>query len=273
MPRRQAVRPWFGSRGLARYVLATIGALYAHNTAVLLPLIANIAALGWWLAGPPPPSHRLGWEANGDWYPWTAVGKPAAQWRDCFTRVAKAMKAAAPNLRISWHMAKEGRIDARTIWPDGAPITNVSLSHYDDGSDRFGHETHMGGPWGPRAWPSFARSKGRKLAIGEWGVGRASDNPRYIQEIYDFPGRGRERHRARIVLQHRAVPDLPRGPEPQIKRALPAAVLSQAPGMRQNDHGEVCRGPALPPRGVRELWLTTSNDNLDALRFYQRRGF
>jgi ribosomal protein S18 acetylase RimI-like enzyme len=43
--------------------------------------------------------------------------------------------------------------------------------------------------------------------------------------------------------------------------------------MRQNDHGEVCRGPALPPRGVRELWLTTSNDNLDALRFYQRRGF
>ena len=26
-------------------------------------------------------------------------------------------------------------------------------------------------------------------------------------------------------------------------------------------------------QGVRELWLTTTNDNLDALRFYQRRGF
>jgi GNAT superfamily N-acetyltransferase len=25
-------------------------------------------------------------------------------------------------------------------------------------------------------------------------------------------------------------------------------------------------------RGARRLWLTTSNDNLDALRFYQRRG-
>ena len=24
---------------------------------------------------------------------------------------------------------------------------------------------------------------------------------------------------------------------------------------------------------MRELWLTTTNDNLDALRFYQRRGF
>jgi len=25
--------------------------------------------------------------------------------------------------------------------------------------------------------------------------------------------------------------------------------------------------------GVREIWVTTTNDNLDALRFYQRRGF
>jgi 4-amino-4-deoxy-L-arabinose transferase-like glycosyltransferase len=49
-PAGGARRP--GVWGLALYVLATIGALYAHNTAVLLPLIANIAALGWWLAGP-----------------------------------------------------------------------------------------------------------------------------------------------------------------------------------------------------------------------------
>ena len=26
-------------------------------------------------------------------------------------------------------------------------------------------------------------------------------------------------------------------------------------------------------RGCRRLWLVTTNDNLDALRFYQRRGF
>ena len=29
----------------------------------------------------------------------------------------------------------------------------------------------------------------------------------------------------------------------------------------------------LAPRGVREIRLTMTNDNLDALRFYQRRGF
>ena len=30
---------------------------------------------------------------------------------------------------------------------------------------------------------------------------------------------------------------------------------------------------AVQSKGVRELWLVTTNDNLDALRLYQRRGF
>jgi hypothetical protein len=32
----------------------------------------------------------------------------------------------------------------------------------------------------------FARSKGKKFGIGEWGVGRAGDNPQYIQDMHDF---------------------------------------------------------------------------------------
>ncbi|MGD9895021.1 MAG: hypothetical protein AB7I59_01555 [Geminicoccaceae bacterium] len=129
---------------------------------------------------------RLGWEASGDWFPWTAVGRPPEQWKACFTHVAKAMKAAAPRLRIGWFMAKKGRIDVRSIYPDGAPITNIGISHYDDGQERFGDETSLGGPWGLRAWLAFARGKGRRLAIGEWGVGRRGDNPAYIQAMYGF---------------------------------------------------------------------------------------
>ncbi|MGD9740980.1 MAG: hypothetical protein AB7U48_16460, partial [Bauldia sp.] len=64
---------------------------------------------------------RLGWEASGDWFAWTAVGKPADQWKSCFTHVARAMKAVSPRFRIGWYMAKKGRIDVRTIYPAGAP--------------------------------------------------------------------------------------------------------------------------------------------------------
>ena len=31
--------------------------------------------------------------------------------------------------------------------------------------------------------------------------------------------------------------------------------------------------PAAREAGCRRLWLVTTNDNVDALRFYQRRGF
>ena len=43
-------------------------------------------------------------------------------------------RPAGPNLRIAWHMAKKGKIDVRTIWPDQAAslITNIGVSHYDD---------------------------------------------------------------------------------------------------------------------------------------------
>lgn len=53
---RAATQPGLERRaaisGLALYVAATTGALYAHNTAALLPALANLVALGWWLAGP-----------------------------------------------------------------------------------------------------------------------------------------------------------------------------------------------------------------------------
>ncbi len=105
-------------------------------------------------------------------------------------------------MRIGWFMAKKGRIDARTIYPaDDAPITNIGLSFYDDGQARFGTETYLGGPWGLQAWANFARGKGKKLAFGEWGVGRNGDNPAVHHEYVQLPRRKQRRHRARGLLQ------------------------------------------------------------------------
>ncbi len=56
--------------------------------------------------------------------------------------------------------------------------------------------------------------------------------------------------RAELVLLHALTPG----------RGLGTALVEALAGL-------------LAPQGVRELWLTTTNDNLDALRFYQRRGF
>ena len=134
---------------------------------------------------------RLGWEANGDWFPWSAGSQPEL-WKQCFTRIANVWKSESTDFRICWSLSKKGRIDVRTIWPEGAPITNICLSHYDDAYDRLGTDTYKGGCWGLRCWLQFVKDQRLKnypnlrLAFGEWGVGRAGDNPQYIQDMRDF---------------------------------------------------------------------------------------
>ena len=52
--------------------------------------------------------------------------------------------------------------------------------------------------------------------------------------------------------------------------SLPALVAGGAEGLAVDEVAGV-RAELLTGQGVRELWLTTTNDYLDALRFYQRR--
>ena len=65
-------------------------------------------------------------------------------------------------------------------------ITNIGLSFYDDAQARFGTDTYLGGPWGLEQWAQLARDKKKKLAIGEWGVGRIGDDPDFILKMYAF---------------------------------------------------------------------------------------
>ena len=94
-------------------------------------------------------------------------------------------------------MAKKGRIDVRTIYPDDAPITNIGVSHYDDDQARFGDETYMGGPWGLRAWVQLRAEQGQEVRDRRVGRRPRGDNPEYIQNMHDFL-------RGRRALAHEA---------------------------------------------------------------------
>jgi hypothetical protein len=131
---------------------------------------------------------RLGWEGNGDWFPWAAAGTDPANWRACFVNAARAFKSVSSNFRIAWSMSKKGRLDVRKLWPAGNAdlISNICLSVYADPWVRWGQETYEGGPYGLRAWLDFAKAKGKKLCIGEWGVGLHGDDPAFVQKMHDF---------------------------------------------------------------------------------------
>lgn len=143
---------------------------------------------------------RLGWEANGDWYPWS-IGEQVDAYKACFRRQAGALRSSAPGLRIEWDMEKKGRlkVPVTNAYPGDDVVSHVGVHHYDRWpvySDeamwqRQYNATNYGGPKGIGAWLSFAKSRGKKLAVAEWAVsdgwkGVGFDNPFYIGRMYSF---------------------------------------------------------------------------------------
>ena len=72
---------------------------------------------------------RLGWEFNGDWYPWKAETDPAA-FAEYWRRIHGVMRSVpgAQGLRFDWNPA----IGPKSGWTDGAcrpSITNSRSGH------------------------------------------------------------------------------------------------------------------------------------------------
>ena len=78
---------------------------------------------------------RLGWEASGDWFPWSAAGKPAEQWKACFTRCGQGDEVRdgqQPPHRLVHGEEGAGRRPHHLPRRRSSLITNIGISHYDD---------------------------------------------------------------------------------------------------------------------------------------------
>ena len=168
---------------------------------------------------------RLGWEANNtnSVYPWRVVGD-GLSWRDCFRRWVDILdpkvdtdgNPATPpqrtgRFRIVWNMANKGTFEypINNIWPGNDYVDIVGSEFYDrcptvKNGDEAGWRlasngrTASGSPVGPVAWLAFARSKGKKYAVPEWGIGgpntvncgasqdKGYDNPFVVRKMFEF---------------------------------------------------------------------------------------
>lgn len=141
---------------------------------------------------------RLGWEANGNWFPWS-IGNQKEAYKACFRRAVKAIRAAAPDVLIDWPMAEKGKLpySVAEVWPGDDVVDIVSISFYDR-YPVFANEsiwnqnynsTRYGGPAGLGTWLEFAKARGKKFALGEWAVSDGKggfDNPFFIRKVYEF---------------------------------------------------------------------------------------
>ena len=168
---------------------------------------------------------RLGWEANNtsSVYPWRAVGD-GLSWSACFRRWVDILDPKidhdadpdtppqrAGRFRIVWNMANKGTFayPIDNLWPGNDYVDVVGSQFYDrcptvrDGDEAGWQQasnsrTRSGSPIGPVAWLAFAKSKGKKYAVPEWGIGgpdtincgasadKGYDNPFFMRKMFEF---------------------------------------------------------------------------------------
>lgn len=138
---------------------------------------------------------RLGWEANGTWFAWSINGNYDG-YKACFRRAVQVMRSVAPGLRIEWPMNRETyaskyQTTASRAYPGDDVVDIVGLSYYDMWPAATS-EAVWNSSFQPELnfWANFARSRGKKLGFGEWGLGYRRgggfDNPLYIQKMFEF---------------------------------------------------------------------------------------
>jgi hypothetical protein len=136
---------------------------------------------------------RIGWEANGDWFPWNATASTAAQYVAAYRHIVGVLRETAPDLVIDFD-----RLDAlKLLYPGDDAVDLVGCDFYDWHNTRSIDEES----WQQTIRPvdsvgiqdiaDFARAHGKGLTYPEWGVASTEeegvgDNPFFIEKVRSF---------------------------------------------------------------------------------------
>ncbi|MGN6472019.1 MAG: glycoside hydrolase family 26 protein [Mycobacteriales bacterium] len=126
---------------------------------------------------------RIGWEMNGAWYRWSAVGDPPA-WIDFYRHIVKAMRSVSgAHFTFIWNPNTGTRsMDAEAAYPGDAYVDQIGMDLYDwewntpDATPQSRWtwiETHTNGlDW----LASFAAAHHKPISLPEWGLALPQDN-------------------------------------------------------------------------------------------------
>jgi hypothetical protein len=133
-------------------------------------------------------SARIGWEFNGNWYAWSnGVGTNAtyANYVSAFQHAAQAIRKSNPHVLIQWCVAW-GQPDPSPYWPGaydastnpgGVDVVSMdfyqaNISQYNNGGKQSSWAMAQSSGTINLDWmTTFAKAKGVKIALSEYGAG------------------------------------------------------------------------------------------------------
>jgi hypothetical protein len=148
---------------------------------------------------------RIGWEANGDWFPWSAEAADAVAYVAAYRHIVGVLRDIAPKLVIDFDLAcgtplqgQNGRLDALSLLYPGDDVVDVVGCDF---FDWYGTTSTDEASWmrsikpenavGIQDVADFARAHGKGLSYPEWGLASqqeqgAGDNPYFIEKMRSF---------------------------------------------------------------------------------------
>jgi glycosyl hydrolase family 26 len=148
---------------------------------------------------------RIGFEANGWWFPWGANTSKAAAYRAAFRHVSVLLKKTAPKLLVDFNLGcgvgLQGSSDRlaglKSLYPGDKYVDIVGCDHYDAWTTKATNAATWKASVKPR-WgvgladlTAFARAHHKGFSVPEWGLtaksqGGAGDNPYFISKMRSF---------------------------------------------------------------------------------------
>ena len=138
---------------------------------------------------------RLGWEFNGDWYPWAAWNPTV--WAECWRQIVTAARSTAPRLRWDWNVNRgvsSALADPTRAYPGNAYVSMIGIDSYDwwpAATTAAGWDQQLYAKQGLNYWLVFAKAHGKKLSVPEWanaryGKSAGGDDPQYVKDMWAF---------------------------------------------------------------------------------------
>jgi hypothetical protein len=143
---------------------------------------------------------RIGWECSGNWMPWSAYVAGEANYAAYYKNIVTAMRSVpGADFKFAWNcgtgkdLGDSSHADhnyADVAYPGDAYVDYLDFDPYSNGNGGLSNTTNdwdaitVNGDHGLAWWVNFAAQNNKYLGFSEWGT--ATDNPTYIQEVYNF---------------------------------------------------------------------------------------
>lgn len=158
-------------------------------------------------AGQPSAVLRIGWEMNGNWYPWSIATNPngAADYVAAWRQIVDTMRSV-PGAAFSfdWTVDRGGswvngvQVDPSQAYPGDQYVDYVGMDVYDhDWADGYQDPIQrwrnlMDDRYGLAWQRDFAAAHGKPMTFPEWGLSDRTDghgggdDPYFIQQMYNW---------------------------------------------------------------------------------------